>query len=101
LNGHAARRHILLAALAAAPTLAWDLAVGAPGDTWNIAVFGLPFLAPILAWQWRSAYRVLTGLLAAAITLLVVFGAIYGLGLLFIPVMIGTWVAFARPPTRW
>jgi hypothetical protein len=100
LKGHAARRHMLLALLAAAPILAWDLSVGAPGDAWNASI-GLLFLAPALAWRGHNTYRVVTGLLAAATTLLVTIGAIYGVGLLFVPVMIGTWLAFARPPTRW
>src|SRR3954447_19791629 len=100
LKGRAVRRHVLLALLAAAPILAWDLGVGAPGDAWNVAV-GLLFLAPVLAWRWRTAYRVVSGLLALTTTLVVIVGAIYGVGLLLTPVMIGTWLACARPPTRW
>src|SRR3954469_10461942 len=46
-KGRAVRRHVSLALLAAAPILAWDLGVGAPGDAWNVAV-GLLFLAPVL-----------------------------------------------------
>ncbi|HET6815678.1 MAG TPA: hypothetical protein VFH66_00420 [Mycobacteriales bacterium] len=74
--------------------------MGVPGDALNVAV-GLILLVPVVVWRWRRAYRVVTGLLAAAATLVVTFGAIYGVGLLFIPVTIGTWLAFARPPTRW
>lgn len=100
LKGRAVPRHAVLALLFAAPILAWDFGVGAPGDAWNAAL-GLIYLAPVLIWPRRAAYRIVTGLLAAATTLITLALVMYGVGLLLVPLTLGMWLAFARPPTRW